>query len=103
MTTIQINCENMWHDYTGGADHRTLEEAHTCDSGTHVVIVPIEEYERLLAESSEVKRLQRWKTEATEVLTHWDAVSERFDLSGHLGEFTADAVLEEIKLLQEGL
>lgn len=57
MTTVQINCENQWQDYTGGADHRTLEEAHACEAEhradgeerTHVVIVPIEEYERLLA------------------------------------------------------
>lgn len=48
----------------------------------------------------EIDRLRRWKAEALEVLSHWDAVVERFDLSSHLGEFTADGVLQEIELLQ---
>jgi hypothetical protein len=44
----------------------------------------------------EIDNLRRWKAEALEVLRRWDAVAERFDLSGHLGEFEADAVGEEI-------
>lgn len=47
----------------------------------------------------EIDRLRRWKAEAIEVLQHWDDVAVRFDLSGHLGEFTADAVGTEIDRL----
>lgn len=52
---------------------------------------------------NEIDRLRRWKAEAIEVLQHWDAVAERFDLSGHLGEFTADAVGKEIDRLRQRL
>lgn len=51
----------------------------------------------------EIDRLRRWKEEACEVLTHWDAVVDRFDLSAHLGEFSADAVGIEIDRLREKL
>jgi hypothetical protein len=48
----------------------------------------------------EIERLRRWKAEASEVLARWDTVAERFDLSGHLGEFMADAVADEIDRLR---
>lgn len=53
-----ICCENAWHDYTGGADHRTIEDARKCENdrvfGTksHVVIVPLDEYVRLVGDKS---------------------------------------------------
>ena len=51
----------------------------------------------------EIDRLRRWKAEAIEVLNHWDAVAERFDLttSEYLGNFTADAVGAEIDRMRE--
>lgn len=51
----------------------------------------------------ELNRLRRWKEEATEVLIHWDAVADRFDLSAHLGQYSADAVGIEIDRLREKL
>jgi hypothetical protein len=51
----------------------------------------------------EIERLRRWKVEASEVLSRWDAVAERFDLSGYLGQFNADAVGEEIDRLRAEL
>jgi hypothetical protein len=59
---------------------------------------PLEQYDAM---TREINRLRRWKTEALEVLKHWDAVGECFDLSGHLGEYTADSVLQEVTRLQE--
>lgn len=51
----------------------------------------------------EIDRLRRWKAEAIEVLQRWDDVAVRFDLSGHLCEFTADAVGAEIDDLRRRL
>lgn len=42
-----IVCENDWHDYTGGADHNSVEEAHACEDETgksRIVLVPLADY-----------------------------------------------------------
>lgn len=46
-----IVCDNPWMDYTGGPDHHSIEEARKCereDGRTHSVIVPLDDYERLI-------------------------------------------------------
>lgn len=58
----------------------------------------LDEITRML---TEIDKLRRWKQEAIEVLIHWDAVADRFDLSKHYGYFTADGVLKEVIRLQE--
>ena len=102
MTTVQINCENPWQDYTGGADHRTTEEARACetehrasgDERTHVVIVPLEEYERLL---TEVSRLSRWQSEAEAVIEEWDHLWEMAGCPGELGKTKAAGLLSALQ------
>jgi hypothetical protein len=51
-----IVCTNQWHDYTGGADHLSIEEARACEADaaaigeeeTHTVLVPLDEYVRMM-------------------------------------------------------
>jgi hypothetical protein len=48
--------------------------------------------------AAEIKRLRRWKAEATEVLTRWDAVADMVPV--RLGDLKSDAVAAEIERLR---
>jgi hypothetical protein len=48
--------------------------------------------------AAEIKRLRRWKAEATEVLTRWDAVADM--VPARIGDRKSDAVADEIERLR---
>jgi hypothetical protein len=50
------------------------------------------------AQQAEIKRLRRWKAEAIEVLSRWDAVADMVPV--RLGDLKSDAVAAEIERLR---
>lgn len=60
--------------------------------------------QHLLAQAAdELEHLQRWKTEATAVITAWEQVHQALDAPGQLGQSKAAATLHEIHRLQAEL
>ena len=55
------------------------------------------------AMQAEIKRLQRWKADATSVLNRWDAAYECAEITGRLGDYKPDLMLAEIKRLRAAL